>query len=766
MIPPWRFGTAEEVEFAVKPIEFGDYTLVKKLAAGGMGEVFLAKQEQGAGFERYVAIKRVLPELSDDDEFTRMFLDEARLAAQLNHPNIVQIYDLGICGEQYYLAMEFLEGRDLRRIMGRLGSKQRALSPAHAVQIIYNAAEGLHFAHALKDSFGTPLNIIHRDVSPQNIFVSFHGTVKVLDFGIAKAEARSVHTRTGGIKGKYPYLSPEQVRGEAIDPRSDIFALGTVLWEITIGRRLFKRDNDLLTLQAVLEGDIPPPSALMSDYPRELEAIIMKALARTPNRRYSTCRALQEDLEQFVGQFGLVLSPQKLGSFVEDLFPDEPRTVTEILDEYSQKPRSRSLLHDGEGSASVSRAPGEFTDPSGSAVPLPADDSVSRSVSGLEASSVGRPGLNLADVLDDLAPLVDQAAPDPSLPLSPSVGAQAQPSLPSAASHAPPANDDAPGLEHVDTLEEKPPEPAIARAPTNILGQAVPTPPDAPEADGQAVPISLESSEIAPAPAADPPEELPSPEPDEVTRSKGRATLASIATLPRRKPITAVLGVLIILAVPVFFFLYTVLTSDGDGDASAASRPANEFISSIAPVMADAAPVTADAHLTAVGDGAIAPEVATADQLDAAAGDADLQQDDETAQLHLTTSPAGLTVMLGDQTLGQSPLEVPLPAGQHQLTLRGGGYSFGTEVTLSPGQTVRKRVVIPRGTLSLRVVPYAHVFVNGRSIGLTPMPAVSIAPGRHRVRLVNESLNRTINRTVHIRPGRRATLNVDMSSGQ
>lgn len=355
----------------MKPIEFGDYMLFKKLAAGGMGEVFLARQERGAGFERYVAIKRILPELSDDDEFVRMFLDEARLAARLNHPNVVQIYDLGICGDQYFLAMEFLEGRDLRRIMGRLATYNRALPGAHAIQIIYGAAEGLFYAHNLKDDYGNPLHIIHRDVSPQNIFVTFHGTVKVLDFGIAKAEARSVRTRTGGLKGKYPYLSPEQVRGDEVDHRSDIFSLGTVLWEVTVGRRLFKRENDLLTLQAVLHCEVPPPSDLMNKYPPELERIVMRALATNPDDRYASCRAFQEDLEAFMGQYGLVLSPQKLGDSVRRTFADEPGTVQEVLDQLKQKPRSLSLLHDDESSDSHSRSEPvavverEPTDPSG-----------------------------------------------------------------------------------------------------------------------------------------------------------------------------------------------------------------------------------------------------------------------------------------------------------------------------------------------------------------------------------------------------------------
>jgi serine/threonine protein kinase len=414
----------------VEAQEFGDYLLLKKIATGGMGEVYLARQEQGWGFQRYVVIKRILPDLTGDDEFVRMFLDEARIAAKLDHPNVVQIFDLGICGDQYYIAMEFLEGRDTRRLMARLSMLDRVVPGAYAVQIIYGAAEGLSYAHELKDAYGRPMNIIHRDVSPQNIFVTGHGSIKVLDFGIAKAEVRSVRTRTGGLKGKYPYLSPEQVRGEDIDQRSDIFALGTVMWELTVGRRLFKRDNDLLTLQAVAKSKIPKPTKFIDNYPPDLEAIVLKALAREREDRYANCRALQEDLEQFMGAHGLVLSPQRFGKYVRGVFQDEPFSIDGILESLKTKPRSMSLLfdlHDGSASPSGLRGSdsrGSDSQGSNSHVRLSmsdADDSQSRSVAPfqLEEQSSSSPDLSSAvDQILELPTTVSAPAVAPGESLS------------------------------------------------------------------------------------------------------------------------------------------------------------------------------------------------------------------------------------------------------------------------------------------------------------------------------------------------------------
>jgi serine/threonine-protein kinase len=310
---------------------FGDFELIERVAAGGMGEVFLARQHTIADVERYLAIKRMLPELSRDEEAVQMFLDEARLASRLVHQNVVQIFDLGSSDDRYYLAMEFLEGRDMKRIMGRLSSFRWPLPFAFAAKIVSEAAKGLHYAHELVDNEGLNLKVIHRDISPQNIFVTVHGTIKVLDFGIAKARSQLVKTRDGIMKGKVAYIAPERIVGQAGDRRVDIFSLGVVLWELTIGKRLFKRTGDVKTLMAIVANEVPRPTQMTAEVPEKLEEIILRCLEPNPDERYPTCRDLQDDLETFMASAGYVVTPRRLGHLISMLFEDEPTTIRELV---------------------------------------------------------------------------------------------------------------------------------------------------------------------------------------------------------------------------------------------------------------------------------------------------------------------------------------------------------------------------------------------------------------------------------------------------
>lgn len=315
---------------------FGNYILLKRLAVGGMGEIFLAKESKGSNIERYVVIKKIISGFTEDEKFVNMFLDEARIAMLLTHPNIVQIYDFGSVEDNFYLSMEFLEGRDLRRILKKLG-ENKPLEYKYAVHIAHSICSALHYAHTKTDSQGSPLNIIHRDISPQNIFITFDGVVKLLDFGIAKARIRTSKTQTGVLKGKYSYMSPEQVKGEPIDPQADIFSLGIVLYEMTTGKRLFKRKNELQTLKAVVSEPILPPTSIIPDYPEKLSAIVMKALERDKKKRYSSCLEMQEALEEFMESTGIIPSPKKLGDFLKELFHDEPKNLKEILEEQKKQ---------------------------------------------------------------------------------------------------------------------------------------------------------------------------------------------------------------------------------------------------------------------------------------------------------------------------------------------------------------------------------------------------------------------------------------------
>ncbi|MCC7536754.1 MAG: serine/threonine protein kinase, partial [Deltaproteobacteria bacterium] len=306
---------------------FGRYVLLSKIATGGMAEIFLARDAR-ASPEQLLVIKRILPHLGENQEFVQMFLDEARLAHHLRHPNVISLFDVGAVDDQYFIAMELLRGMDLRRLMRKVAKRDEWIPLEVAVTFAMLAAEGLHHAHECRDERGRPLGIVHRDVSPQNVFATVDGQVKVLDFGIAKAESRLTETRTGVLKGKYSYMSPEQASSGQVDRRSDVFALGVILFELLTNRRLFKRDNEILTLKAVIDDPIPPASELRDAVPPALDRIVSGALARNPKNRYPTALAFSEDLQRWAASSGLRLGSVVLTPYVTALCADEPDPTT------------------------------------------------------------------------------------------------------------------------------------------------------------------------------------------------------------------------------------------------------------------------------------------------------------------------------------------------------------------------------------------------------------------------------------------------------
>lgn len=309
----------------------GKYQLIRRLATGGMAEIFLARAQAIHGFEKLVVLKRILPQHAQSEDFIRMFLAEARLAARLHHPNIVQVYDIGEEASTYFFTMEYVQGQDLRRLVRAARRKQTPIPLEHILHVIMGMAGGLHHAHEKMGSDGQPLGIVHRDVSPSNVLVTYDGDVKVVDFGIAKAAAAQVSTIAGTLKGKIPYMSPEQCRGEAVDRRSDIFSIGTLLWELTTGKRLFAGENEFAILNRVAKADVPPPSSIRPQYPPELEAIVMRALAMRPEDRYMTAIDLQIDLEDFAREARLPVSSARMGRFMRKLFEDDIRTTATEL---------------------------------------------------------------------------------------------------------------------------------------------------------------------------------------------------------------------------------------------------------------------------------------------------------------------------------------------------------------------------------------------------------------------------------------------------
>ncbi len=347
--------------------QFGKYLLLKRLALGGMAEIWLAKQLGVQGFEKLVVVKRILDQYASEKEFVQMFLDEARLAATLNHPNVVQIYDLGQEQASFYIAMEFIAGHDLLAILKKCKRAKAAMPPAIAARLIASACEGLHYAHTRKDNQGNPLNLVHRDVSPSNILVTYEGGVKVVDFGIAKAESQSTKTEAGKLKGKYSYMSPEQIRTVPLDARSDVFALGIVLYEILVSRRLFKRDNELAIMQDILEGEVRPPSELRADVPQELDEIILKALQKDRRKRYNSAQEMQLALEKYLASMPEPPTSIHVSRFMLELFAEEHTSYQALLRELPTA-RPEQLVHIIEqghrtGESQVSG----FTNPSGRA---------------------------------------------------------------------------------------------------------------------------------------------------------------------------------------------------------------------------------------------------------------------------------------------------------------------------------------------------------------------------------------------------------------
>jgi serine/threonine-protein kinase len=306
--------------------KFGRYFLLDHIAQGGMAEIYRARLASVDGAGRLIVIKRIQAGYGANSEFLQMFKSEIKVTMGFNHPNIVQLYDFGEEQQQPYIAMEFVDGRNLRQFMARFNELKQPFPIELAAYIIEQAAGGLHYAHSFKDKMtGAPLNIVHRDISPQNILISYDGNVKVIDFGIAKANNNSESTRAGVIKGKPSYLSPEQISGEALDGRCDIFALGIVLWELLCGKKLFAGESDLAVLKLIesCTSHVKPPSTINPQVPKELDYIVLRALAKQREKRYQTGEEMQRALHKFIYQFNGDFEPGALSITAKDLFKNE-----------------------------------------------------------------------------------------------------------------------------------------------------------------------------------------------------------------------------------------------------------------------------------------------------------------------------------------------------------------------------------------------------------------------------------------------------------
>ncbi len=385
----------------------GEYRVVDEIGVGGMASVHLARVDGPAGFQKWVAIKRIHPHLVEDPSFVNMFLDEAKVAARISHPNVATVFKLEQHDDTYWIAMEYLHGEPLREVMRRTEEVGRIAPTEIACRIISEAAEGLHAAHELRGEDGEFLDVVHRDVTPHNLFVTYEGTTKVVDFGIAKFSSRLAQTRAGMVKGKLAYMSPEQVSGEAVDRRTDIFALGVVLWELTTGQRLFRMDSDIDTLAKVQECIVTPPSAIVRDYPRDLEAIVLKALSRDQNHRFQTSREFSRALQTYVLKRGIFIASDEVAAYMRAIFSDRIKNrdvylrwaaeVTSTLSIDPKASQNESLVfpaEGGRGRQDVTRPPPPpRTGPRGPSAPPP------------PRSTIGAlPAAPRADTIDTLRP--------------------------------------------------------------------------------------------------------------------------------------------------------------------------------------------------------------------------------------------------------------------------------------------------------------------------------------------------------------------------
>jgi eukaryotic-like serine/threonine-protein kinase len=313
----------------------GKYELVRHLASGGMARVYLARVSGVGGFERHVVLKTVRPERVEDQSYVTMFLDEARLVASLHHQHVAQVYEVGVADDgTYFLAMEYLHGETVRMILERARARDYRLPLSFALTVACAASAGLHHAHDRRGPTGQPLGIVHRDVSPSNVIVGYDGSIKLIDFGIAKAESRSTRTQTGFVKGKAGYMAPEQALGYAVDRRSDVFALGIVLYELSTQARAFRAASEYEAVQRIVRGDVRPPSAVCADYPPELEDVVMTALETDPDDRFQDADEMRRAIELTAHHLRLALGEPTVTRVLSDLFGRRPEPwMTIVVDD-------------------------------------------------------------------------------------------------------------------------------------------------------------------------------------------------------------------------------------------------------------------------------------------------------------------------------------------------------------------------------------------------------------------------------------------------
>lgn len=699
-----------------QPIPFGKYFLLERINVGGMAEVFKAKATGVEGFERLVAVKRILPSIAEDEEFITMFVDEAKIAVQLTHANIAQIFDLGRVEGSFFIALEYVHGKDMRAIFNRTRQRGELLPIPMSCYSVMKLCEGLDYAHNKRDPSGDFLNLVHRDVSPQNIIISYDGEVKIIDFGIAKAAGKAGRTQAGILKGKFGYMSPEQVLGLEIDRRSDVFGVGICLYELLTGERLFVAESDFATLEKVRSVDVMPPSTYNRRIPEELEQIVMRALARDREQRYLTALQLHDELQAFMHTSGNLFSRKDLSGYMHRVFAEEIERETARDQEYAQlgtpnfvaEPSGLEVFDEIDPVSTVSAL---HAQPVGQppAPVVPAGVSRLRKATLLGIPQIaGRPTGKLAPSVPRLVPRLQSVPPQSSLPSrsnaasSPRLDAppmiarpqsappslQSSPGVPAGSEYTPPLDPRAPRAPSSASMEwddeelstqiyDKPDEHSLAF----VFGQQMKSPdalPSAPPGALIAPPVLDDQQPFAPPSLPF----RPQPSPPVMRAMPLQETLELPPWEQKSRTSPAVVSALVVLGIIAAIVIGLVMFGGAEPGA-----------------------------------------------------------------VHFATIPTKVSIAVDGQSIASttSPFVLPQlkPNITHAITVSQTGYRpWTTQVELQSGQTMQLPAVklerIESGFAIDSDPPGADVLVDGQKVGETPARLIDLQPGQHAVRLERE----------------------------
>ncbi|MCY1015340.1 protein kinase domain-containing protein [Pyxidicoccus sp. MSG2] len=685
-------------------MQLGKYQLVRKLATGGMAEVYLAKAAGPMGFEKTLVLKRILPHLSEDPAFVEMFLGEAKLAAQLEHPNVVQIFDFGEADGSFFLAMELIDGPNLRKLVKR--AQEVPLPPALCAKLVAFAAEGLAYAHEFRDpATGEPLGLIHRDVSPDNILVSRQGAVKVVDFGIAKVAGQGHRTQTGVVKGKVAYMPPEQLQTKPLDKRVDVYALGVVLYELLTGKRPFDATTDVSVMQAILFEPFIPAVQRRGDLPAALVQVLERALAKDRDKRYPDCRVLQADLERFVMSTGESVGAYQIAQFMAQVMADGAGGPVGVTPQ-SVAPRVQTGPKPATAPRSMVAPPEPPVDSTSPTTPMPISlrsgvGKAPRQTITIEELPAlhSEAGAHVRSTVDDL----------PALGPAPRATVQER---------AIPASGRAPSSSRPRTEARPALGIGVARG---RVGESW-KPPEAVvmDAAGAVAPSAPVHAEVAAKVDAD----------DAVhTRSAEFAAPQQAPKGSRNLVAVAVGGVLLAVGGAVVMF--------GSGSERAVPVTIKPLPEQVAPVEAEAARVPA-----APAPEAVAAPVASPSGNSVAERAARQPVVEAPPQTGAPSGASESKPVVTPPSMAAPSTPVAEPVVEKNAA---------TQAPPRPRPAARSFVVVAKGTLEFRIRPYAVVSLDGKVLGQTPLAAVEVPVGKHTLRLVNKELGKDVTKSVEVK---------------